>query len=116
MAQHLGRNAAQTRGLPDAHWPRLDRSQAAFVVGLGGAHGMLSGCSGGDGVALFPNRLGHRITRLRGVHLNAVLAAVDAHLGLWVERFDGAGHGFFAVAAGHALHGEGLVHREISKG
>ena len=39
-----------------------------------------------------------------------LLLAVNANLGLWVQRLDGLGDGFFAMAAGHAGHGEGLVH------
>src|SRR3990167_5531448 len=73
----------------------------------GGVWGLIS-CS--DGVAFFADGRGPRFARLFGLDFHQVLAAVDAHLGLRIQGLDGGGDGFFAVAAGHALHGEKLVH------
>lgn len=70
--------------------------------------------SGGDAIALFSDGLGQGFAGLCAVDVNAVGGPVDADLGLWVKLLHSIFDGTFAVAAGHASDGEGLVHGSLS--
>ena len=69
--------------------------------------------SGGDAIAFFGDDFSQGFAGLHAVDVNAVGGTVDVDLGLWVELLDGGFNSPFAVAAGHACDGEGLVHGSV---
>ena len=61
-------------------------------------------------LSVLPSARGQGLARLGAVHLDAVLRAVNAHLGLRVKFQHGVGDGALAVAAGHALDVKLVLH------
>ena len=59
-------------------------------------------------IAFVGDGVGQGLAAVCGLHLHPLLLAVDLDLGLGVDCADGLGDCFFAMAAAHAFHVEGV--------